>query len=348
MTGSRPPFLEARDLERRVRHPQRPRRARPRRRPPVRPARRDPGHRRRVRLRQDHAGPHAHRAAAAHLGRGALRGHAAELLVRGRCGRYRSRVQMVLQDAAGSLNPRQTVYESVAEGIRLHGRVAATDEQGRTEAELVAAALSEAGPAAAGAAVPPLPARAVRRPEAAGADRRGAGAAARADPGRRAGLLARRLDPRRDPRAAARAAPATSGMGVVVVTHDLGLAWNIADRIAVMYLGRVVECGTTEEVLGRAAAPLHPGAALRGARDRATWSRSSSPARSRTRAGSRPAAGSTRAAPSWPTVTAERGRRRRGLPRARRSRCFLPPATTGWPAISTPRSRAAGTGDTPY
>ena len=44
-------------------------------------------------------------------------------------------------------------------------------------------------------------------------------------------------------------------MGVVVVTHDLGLAWNIADRIAVMYLGRVVECGTTEEVLGR---PRHP------------------------------------------------------------------------------------------
>ena len=37
---------------------------------------------------------------------------------------YRSRVQMVLQDAAGSLNPRQTVYESVAEGIRLHGRAA--------------------------------------------------------------------------------------------------------------------------------------------------------------------------------------------------------------------------------
>ena len=44
-------------------------------------------------------------------------------------------------------------------------------------------------------------------------------------------------------------------LGVAVVTHDLGLAWNIADRIAVMYLGRVVESGCTEEVLAH---PRHP------------------------------------------------------------------------------------------
>jgi peptide/nickel transport system ATP-binding protein len=45
------------------------------------------------------------------------------------------------------------------------------------------------------------------------------------------------------------------GLSVLVVTHDLGLAWNIADRIAVMYLGRIVESGPTEEVL---AEPRHP------------------------------------------------------------------------------------------
>ncbi len=41
----------------------------------------------------------------------------------------------------------------------------------------------------------------------------------------------------------------------MVVTHDLGLAWTIADRVAVMYLGRIVEIGPAEEVLLR---PRHP------------------------------------------------------------------------------------------
>ena len=44
-------------------------------------------------------------------------------------------------------------------------------------------------------------------------------------------------------------------MSIIAVTHDLGLAWNIADRVAVMYLGRIVEVGPTEDVLR---APKHP------------------------------------------------------------------------------------------
>ena len=50
------------------------------------------------------------------------------------------------------------------------------------------------------------------------------------------------------------------GLAALVVSHDLGLAWNIADRVAVMYLGRIVEVGTVEEVL-LPPAPLHPGVA---------------------------------------------------------------------------------------
>jgi peptide/nickel transport system ATP-binding protein len=46
-----------------------------------------------------------------------------------------------------------------------------------------------------------------------------------------------------------------TNVALLVVTHDLGLAWNIADRVAVMYLGRIVELGTTEGLLKD---PCHP------------------------------------------------------------------------------------------
>jgi peptide/nickel transport system ATP-binding protein len=46
-----------------------------------------------------------------------------------------------------------------------------------------------------------------------------------------------------------------TGVTILVVTHDLGLAWNIADRIAVMYLGRIVEEGPAEDLLSH---PRHP------------------------------------------------------------------------------------------
>ncbi len=45
------------------------------------------------------------------------------------------------------------------------------------------------------------------------------------------------------------------GMGVIFVTHDLGVAGEIGDRIAVMYAGRFIEEGTTREIMR---GPLHP------------------------------------------------------------------------------------------
>jgi peptide/nickel transport system ATP-binding protein len=45
------------------------------------------------------------------------------------------------------------------------------------------------------------------------------------------------------------------GMGMIFVTHDLGVAAEIADTIAVMYAGRIVESGPVVQILG---APAHP------------------------------------------------------------------------------------------
>jgi peptide/nickel transport system ATP-binding protein len=45
------------------------------------------------------------------------------------------------------------------------------------------------------------------------------------------------------------------GMGVIFVTHDLGVAAQIADKVAVMYAGRIIEYGSVADVLRR---PAHP------------------------------------------------------------------------------------------
>ncbi|MFD7498458.1 oligopeptide/dipeptide ABC transporter ATP-binding protein [Streptomyces sp. NPDC059832] len=160
---------------------------------------------------------------------------------------YRKRVQLVLQDPSGSLNPRHTVYDAVAEGLRIHGY--AGDER-----EAVAGALSRAG-------LRPPERFFLRYPhELSGGQRQRvviAGAlvlepelivadepVASLDASVRGEILALLLRLRDE-----------LGLSALVVTHDLGLAWNIADRVAVMYLGRIVETGKVEEIL---TAPQHP------------------------------------------------------------------------------------------
>ncbi|MCS0636508.1 ABC transporter ATP-binding protein [Streptomyces sp. LP05-1] len=162
---------------------------------------------------------------------------------------YRRRVQLVLQDPSGSLNPRHTVYDAVAEGLRVHGVPG-----GRDERTAVARALARAG------LRPPerffgryphelsggqrqrvvIAGALVLEPELIVADE----PVASLDASVRGEILALLLRLRDE-----------LGLAALVVTHDLGLAWNIADRVAVMYLGRIVETGTVEEVLS---APRHP------------------------------------------------------------------------------------------
>jgi peptide/nickel transport system ATP-binding protein len=45
------------------------------------------------------------------------------------------------------------------------------------------------------------------------------------------------------------------GMGLLLITHDLGVVARVADRVAVMYAGQIVETGTAAEIFAR---PLHP------------------------------------------------------------------------------------------
>jgi len=45
------------------------------------------------------------------------------------------------------------------------------------------------------------------------------------------------------------------GLSVIFITHDISVAYNVADKIAVMYAGDMVEIGATEEVIK---SPLHP------------------------------------------------------------------------------------------
>jgi oligopeptide/dipeptide ABC transporter ATP-binding protein len=157
---------------------------------------------------------------------------------------YRRHVQLVLQDPGGALNPRQNVFDAVAEGPRLHRLTDRLTERVHTS-------LKRAG------LRPPEQFTSSFPHELSGGQQQRvviAGAlaldpsvivadepVASLDASVRGEILKLILSLRDD-----------LGLSALVVSHDLGLAWNIADRVAVMYLGRIVETGTVEDVL------LHP------------------------------------------------------------------------------------------
>jgi oligopeptide/dipeptide ABC transporter ATP-binding protein len=159
----------------------------------------------------------------------------------------RREMQFVFQDPFASLDPRMTVGEIVAEGLRIHYRA-----ERSSRAEKVAATLLQVG-------LEPSYAR--RYPHAlSGGQRQRVGVA-------RALAL--------EPRFIVADEPVSSldvsiqaqiinlldelrrrlGLTMLFITHNLGVVRLISDRVAVMYLGRIIEIAPTERLFAR---PAHP------------------------------------------------------------------------------------------
>ena len=159
-------------------------------------------------------------------------------------------IQMVYQDPYESLDPRFRVSQTMAEPLLVHG----LGSSGAERKALIVDALDRAGLAPARLYLDRYP------HELSGGQRqRVAIAAALAldpmllladepvsmlDVSVRAGVLALLDGLRRDGR-----------LGVLMITHDLSTAAHFADRIAVMYLGRIVEYGPARSIIND---PRHP------------------------------------------------------------------------------------------
>jgi len=162
----------------------------------------------------------------------------------------RRRLHLIFQDPYESLNPKQSVFEIVSEPL-LVNRIAHDPEE---IAALVSRSLEDAG-------LRPAEDFALRFPhELSGGQRQRVSIAAALalepdfivadepvsmlDVSIRTEILQLMMDLREK-----------RGLTYLFITHDLGLAWVLADRIAVMYLGKIVETGTAEQVIGH---PMHP------------------------------------------------------------------------------------------
>jgi peptide/nickel transport system ATP-binding protein len=177
-------------------------------------------------------------------------GDLARLSRRKRVMALRERAQMVFQDPYESLNPRQTIFDIVAEPLRIHKLAHSQQER----EEQVRAALETCGLAPADHFWGRYPAELsggqrqrvviagalVLEPDLLVADE----PVSMLDVSIRAEILSL-LHALRDER----------GITILYTTHDLATAGYFTDRMAVMYLGRIVELGPTTEVLSE---PRHP------------------------------------------------------------------------------------------
>ena len=162
----------------------------------------------------------------------------------------RRTVQVIYQDPYESLDPRFRVRETVEEPMLVHDIGGSRSER----QPLIVRALEQAGLTPAGIYLDRYP------HELSGGQRQRVAIAASLvlgpqllladepvsmlDVSVRAGVLALLDGLRRD-----------ADMGILMITHDLSTAAHFADRIAVMYLGRIVEHGSASEVVRN---PQHP------------------------------------------------------------------------------------------
>jgi peptide/nickel transport system ATP-binding protein len=156
-------------------------------------------------------------------------------------------VQMVFQDPYASLNPRQTVRRTLEDPLRLHGVTVKSEIE-----ERVAVMLRQVGL---------RPEQADRYPhEFSGGQRQRIGIA-------RALILNPRIVICDEPVSALDVSiraqiinlllelKETLGLSYIMISHDLGVVEHMSDRVAVMYLGRIVETGGWREIFER---PAHP------------------------------------------------------------------------------------------
>ena len=162
--------------------------------------------------------------------------------------RLRGEAQLIYQDQQDTLNPKMSVADALAEAIRFHDVVdTEADVQNRVDELLRRVGISPSekrqrpGSFSGGQKQRIAIARALAvEPSLLVADEPVSGL----DVSVQAQILNRLMDLQED-----------LGLGLVYVTHNLGIARKISDTIGVMYLGNIVEYGSVDEIFEN---PQHP------------------------------------------------------------------------------------------